>query len=180
MVTHNALRHGLAFKRQLGYCDKWCLEGPRTRGVWSLWYVKPPKLRCTLTDISPPSQYSEFRPAQNPHVKRRSAFCTSLWPFIKCNHKAVNAGELNHLLPPGAEQMICCNFYDIENSKDSFPNEVLVVQQSSHPFGRNRICDLQLHQMEFLYCTNFWCNISGRAVFPCCISEWDNTAEILW
>lgn len=40
MVTHNALCYGHAFKCQLGYCDKWCLEGPRTRGLWGLWHVK--------------------------------------------------------------------------------------------------------------------------------------------
>lgn len=38
--THHALCHGLALECQLANCDKRCLEGPGTGGVWLLGHVK--------------------------------------------------------------------------------------------------------------------------------------------
>lgn len=59
MATHNALCHGHAFKCQLGYCDRWCLEGPRTWGVLGLGHVKTDG----QTDILSSWQYDKDSPA---------------------------------------------------------------------------------------------------------------------
>lgn len=53
VATHNALCHGYAFKCQLVYCDKWCLEGSRTR-IWCLWHVKARCSRCSMTSFLSP------------------------------------------------------------------------------------------------------------------------------
>lgn len=74
MVTHNALCNGHAFKCQLGYCDKWCLEGPRTRGLWGLWHVKTAGQSVTLMDVLSPWQYDKSPPhPRNPRVQQQVA-----------------------------------------------------------------------------------------------------------
>lgn len=64
MATHNALCHGHAFKCQLGYCDRWCLEGPRTWGVWGLGHVKTDG----QTDILSSWQYDKDPPCPCPQA----------------------------------------------------------------------------------------------------------------